>query len=67
MSRSCSKYVRVQRRIQGFGGGNLREGDRFKDRSVDGTIILKWISKKYHVGAWPGSICLRTGTGGVFL
>jgi hypothetical protein len=67
MGRSCSRYVRGQRRIQGFGGGNLREGDHFEDRSVDGRIILNWIWKKYYVGARPGSISLRTGTGGVLL
>jgi hypothetical protein len=29
--------------IQGFGGGNLREGDHLKDSDVEGRKILKWI------------------------
>jgi hypothetical protein len=35
-----------KRCINGFGGENLREKDHLEDPSVDGMIILKWISKK---------------------
>ena len=31
---------------------------------VDGRIILRWILTKWDVGAWAGSIWLRTGTVG---
>ena len=27
-------------------------------------LILKWVSKKWHLGAWTGLIWLRIGTGG---
>jgi hypothetical protein len=30
-----------ERCIQGFGWGNLREGDHMQDLGVDGRIILK--------------------------
>jgi hypothetical protein len=38
--------------------GNLRKGDYFKDRGVDGMIILKWIFEKLDEGHgvdWCGS------------
>jgi len=35
-----------------------------EDPGVDGRIILRWIFRKWDVGAWTGSIWLRTGTGG---
>jgi len=38
--------------------------DHLKDRGVDGRIILRWIFRKWDVGAWTGSIWLRIGTGG---
>jgi len=31
---------------------------------VDGTIIRRWIYKKWIVGLWPRSRWLRIGTGG---
>jgi len=31
---------------------------------VDERIILRWIFRKWDVGAWIGSICLRIGIGG---
>ena len=36
MGWACSIYGGQERRVQGFGGGNLRERDRFGDRGVDG-------------------------------
>ena len=46
----CSTYGGEERRIQGFGGGNLRERDHLEDPGVDGRIILRWIFKKWDVG-----------------
>jgi len=47
-----------------FWWGNLREGDHLEDSGVDGGIILRWICRKWDVGAWIGSSWLRIGTGG---
>ena len=34
---------------------------------VDGRIILRWIFRKWVVGAWTGSSWLRIRTGGAHL
>jgi len=34
-----------------------------EDPSVDGRIIVKWIFRKWDVGAWTESIWLGIGTG----
>jgi hypothetical protein len=47
-----------------FRWGKLRETDHSEDRGVDGRIILRWIFRKYDVGAWNRSSWLRIGTGG---
>ena len=44
--------------------GNLRERDHLEYPGVDDNIILRWIFRKWNVGAWTGSIWLRIGTGG---
>jgi hypothetical protein len=41
--------------------GNLREGDHLEEPGVDGRIILRWMLRKWDVGAWTGSIWLRIG------
>ena len=42
-----------------------REGrDHLGDPGVDGRIILRWIFRKWDVGVWTGSRCLRLGTCG---
>jgi len=46
--------------------GNLRERDHFKDPDVDRGIILKWIFKKWGMGASTRLICLEGGTSGSF-
>jgi len=48
----------------GFCWGNLREQDHLEDPGVVGRIILRWIFRKWNVGAWTGFIWLRIGTGG---
>jgi hypothetical protein len=40
----------------------MRERDHLEDPSVYGKIILRWIFRKWDVGAWTGSIWLRIGT-----
>jgi len=64
MDRACSAYGGEERRIQSFGGGNLRERDHWGDPGIDGRIILRRIFRKWDVGVWTGLICLRIGTGG---
>jgi hypothetical protein len=33
-----------------------------EDQGVDGRIILRWIFRKWNVGAWTGFSWLRIGT-----
>ena len=40
------------------------ESDHLGDQGVDGRIILRWIFRKWDVGAWTVSSRLRLGTGG---
>jgi hypothetical protein len=51
----------------GFWWGNLRERDHLEDLDGDGCVILKWILKKWDVGAWTGSSWLRIWTVGGLL
>ena len=47
--------------------GKLRKRDHLEDSDIDGRIILRWIFRKWDVGAWTGLIWLRIGTGGGLL
>jgi len=38
--------------------------DHLEDPGTDGRIILRWLFRKWDVGAWTGLIWLRTRTGG---
>jgi len=42
----------------------MRERVHFEDPDVDGRIILRFIFRKWGVGAWTGLIWLVIGTGG---
>jgi hypothetical protein len=50
MGGACGTYGEDERCIQGFRGGNLREGDHLEDPGVDGRIILKRIFEKLGGG-----------------
>jgi hypothetical protein len=47
-----------------YTGVHLRERDQLEDPDIYRRIILRWIFRKWDVGTWIGSICLRIGTGG---
>ena len=64
MGAECSRYGRLERCIQSFGGETWGKTDRLEDLSLDSRIILKRICQKWDEGAWAGLIWLRTGTGG---
>jgi hypothetical protein len=51
MGMACIMNGGEERFIQGIGWGNLRERDHLEDRGVDGNIILRWIFRKWYVGA----------------
>jgi len=44
--------------------GNRREEDHWGDLSLDGWIILRWISRRWDVGIWTGLGWPRIETGG---
>ena len=64
MGGECGMYGGEERCIQGSGGGHLMERDHSEDPGIDGRIILRWILRKWDVGARTGSIWLRIRTGG---
>jgi len=61
MGGACSAYGGEV--YTGFWWGNVRERDHLEDLCVDGRIELRWIFRKWDVGAWNGSSWLRIWTG----
>ena len=51
----------------GFWWGNQRKRNHLEEPGLDGRIILRWIFRKWGVGAWTGSSWLRIETGGSHL
>jgi hypothetical protein len=47
----------------GFWWEILRERIYLGDADIDGSIILRWIFRKWDVGVWTGLSWLRIGTG----
>ena len=47
-----------------FWWGNVRKRDHLDEAGVDGGIILRWILRKWYVGAWTGLSWPRIGTVG---
>ena len=47
MGGACGTYGVRERCVQGFGGGDLRERDHLEDIGLDGSLLLKWIFKKW--------------------
>jgi len=42
----------IREAYAGFWWGNLMEGDHLEDSGVEGSIILRWIFRRWDVGAW---------------
>ena len=40
------------------------EGKNLEDPGIDAKILLRWIFRKWDIGAWTGLIWLTIGTGG---
>ena len=56
-------HIGERRSIHRVWWENLRERDQLGDPDIDGRIILRWIFRKWEVGAWPASSWLRIWKG----
>jgi hypothetical protein len=50
MGGSCSADGKGGEMCTGFWWGNVRERDQWRDPGVGGSIILRWIFRKWDVG-----------------
>ena len=57
-------HVRGKGQVYARVGGNLRERNHLENPGIDGRTIIKWIFRKWDMGAWAGLICPRIGPGG---
>ena len=58
---ACSAYERRVEVYAGFWWRNLRERDHLENPGVDGTIILRWIFRKWDGVDWIDLTQDRTG------
>ena len=62
MGVTCSTYGGIGEVYSGFWWG-----EHLEDPGVDGRMILRWIFRKWNVGAWTGLIWFRIRKGGEHL
>jgi len=63
MDVACSTYGE-RRSVYRVLVGKPEGRDHLEDPGVDGSLILRWIFRKWDVRVWTGSMWLRVGTGG---
>jgi len=61
---ACGTYGGTGKVNRGFWWRDLRARGNLEDLGIDGSIILKWIFKKFTWESWTGLIWLRLGAGG---
>jgi hypothetical protein len=61
MGGACSTFGGRGEVHTGFWWRNPRERDHLEDPNIEGRIILRWILRKWDVGAWTESSWLRIG------
>jgi hypothetical protein len=66
MGGACSAKGRGEA-YAGFWWGTLRERDNLVNPDIDGSILLRWIFRKWDVRPRTGSSWLRVGTVGEHL
>jgi len=62
MGGACSAYGGEERRIQGFGGGNLRERDHLGEPIYRWEDNIKMDLQEVGCGVWTGSSWIRIET-----
>jgi len=58
-------HMKDEKYVEGFGGGNLRQGDILADVGVNGIIMLKWVLGINDSGVSTGFWCFGMWTSGV--
>jgi hypothetical protein len=53
----CNMHGREHTCIQRFGGENFSERVHLEDTGVDRRIVLRWIFRRWDVGAGTGLSC----------